>query len=51
MSVLLTLASLYGAIGVWLYRRLARLQRDWQTLSATLDQLQKDRACLEQTLE
>jgi uncharacterized membrane protein YqjE len=48
--VLLTLTGLYGAAGVYLYRRLSLLLRDWQTLSATLDQLRKDRACLEKTL-
>jgi hypothetical protein len=26
------------------------VMRDWQTLSASLDQLRKDRACLEQIL-
>ncbi len=50
VAVLLTLTGLYGAAGVWLSRRLAGLLRDWQTLSATLDQLRKDRACLEKTL-
>ena len=51
VAVLLTLTGLYGAAGVCLYRRLTLLLRDWQTLSATLDQLRKDRACLEKTLE
>ena len=51
VAVLLTVTGLYGAAGVWLYRRLTRLLRDWHTLSATLDQLRKDRACLEKTLE
>jgi uncharacterized membrane protein YqjE len=51
VAVLLTLTGLYGAAGVCLYRRLTGLLRDWQTLSATLDQLRKDRACLEKTLE
>jgi uncharacterized membrane protein YqjE len=50
VAVLLTLTLLYGATGVWLGRRLTALLRDWQTLSATLDQLRKDRACLEKTL-
>ena len=47
MAVLLTLTGLYGAVGVCLYRRLAGVLRDWQTLSASLDQLRKDRECLE----
>ena len=50
VAVLLILTGLYGAAGVWLYRRLNALLRDWQTFSATLDQLRKDRACLEKTL-
>jgi len=47
VAVLLTWTGLYGAAGVCLYRRLTGRLRDWQTLSATLDQLRKDRACLE----
>jgi uncharacterized membrane protein YqjE len=50
VTVLLTLTGLYGAAGICLWRRLNRLLRDWQTLSASLDQLQKDRACLETIL-
>ena len=50
VAVLLILTGLYGAAGVCLYRRLTGLLRDWQTLSATLDQLRKDRACLEKNL-
>ena len=51
VAVLLTLTALYGVAAVCLYRRLTGMLRDWQTLSATLDQLRKDRACLEKTLE
>ena len=51
VAVLLVLTSLYAAIAVYLYRRFTVLQRDWQTLSATLDQFRKDRACLEKSLE
>jgi uncharacterized membrane protein YqjE len=51
VAVLLALTGLYGAAGVCLYRRLTGLLRDWQTLSATLDQLRKDRACLGKNLE
>ena len=50
VTVLLILTGLYGAAGICLWRRLNRLLRDWQTLSASLDQLQKDRACLEKIL-
>ena len=48
---LLTLTALYGAAGGYLYRLLIARLRDAQTLGATLDQLRKDRACLEKTLE
>jgi len=47
---LLALASLYGATSVLIYRRLGRLLRNWQNLPSTLDQLRKDRACLEKHL-
>jgi uncharacterized membrane protein YqjE len=51
VAVLLVLTGLYTAIGVYLYRRLTVLQRDWKTLPATLGQFRKDRACLETILE
>ena len=50
LAVLLILTGLYGAAGGFLYRRLASLLRDWNTLSATLNQLRKDRACVEKIL-
>jgi uncharacterized membrane protein YqjE len=46
VGVLLILTGVYGAAEIFLYRRLTVLMRDWQTLSASLDQLKKDRACL-----
>jgi uncharacterized membrane protein YqjE len=49
-AVLLTLTGLYGVAAVCLCRRLTGRLRDWQTLSASLDQLRKDRACLEKNL-
>jgi uncharacterized membrane protein YqjE len=51
VAVLLALTGLYGAAAVFLYRRLTVLLRDWKNLPATLDQLGKDCACLEKTLE
>lgn len=51
VAALLTLTGLYTASAAWLYRQLTGRLRDWKTLSATLDQLRKDRACLEKTLE
>jgi uncharacterized membrane protein YqjE len=50
VTVLLTLTCLYGVTAVFLYQRLTGLLRDWQTLSASLDQFRKDRACLEKIL-
>ena len=47
LAVLLILSALYGAAGIFLCQRLKILLRDWQTLPASLDQLRKDRACLE----
>jgi len=44
--VLLTLALLYSATAVFLYRCFVILQQNWETLPATLDQLKKDRVCL-----
>jgi len=49
--VLLTLTVLYGAFAYCLCRRLTKLLHDWQTLPASLDQLRKDRACLDKILE
>jgi len=46
---LLVLTLLYTSAAVFFYARLARLQRDWQTLPETLEQLKKDRECLEKT--
>ena len=51
VAALLTLAALYGAAGVSLCRRLTGRMRDWHTFSASLDQLRKDRACLEKILD
>ena len=50
VGALLTLAILYALAAICLCRRLNSLLRDWQTLSASLDQLRKDRACLENIL-
>jgi uncharacterized membrane protein YqjE len=50
-AVLFILTGLYGAAGVCFSLRLTRLLRDWETLSASLDQLRKDRACLKKIFE
>ena len=48
---LLALAALYGSVGIYFYRQLTARLRNAQTLDATLNQLRKDRACLEKALE
>ena len=48
---LLVLTALYGTAGVYLYRQLTARRRNAQTLAATLEQLKKDRVCLEKALE
>lgn len=50
LAALSILTALYAAVAAMLYARLARLQRDWQTLPATLEQLRKDRECLGKNL-
>lgn len=47
---LLTMAGLYGLAAGLFYRRFSRLQREWQALPATMEQLRKDRECLEENL-
>ncbi len=47
---MLVLALLYLSGALLFYLRLQRLQKNWQTLPATLDQLKKDRECLEKRL-
>ena len=50
VAVLLVLTGVYTGLAVLLYRRLTRLLREWQMLSATLDQLRKDHECLKKNL-
>lgn len=50
LAALLALTVIYGGAGFYLYQRLADLLRHWQTLPASIDQLRKDRACLEKIL-
>ena len=51
LAALVVLTCLYGVTAGCLYRRLTRLLNDWQKLPATFDQLRKDCACLQKTLE
>jgi uncharacterized membrane protein YqjE len=46
---MLVLTLIYTLAALFFYARLIRLQRDWQTLPGTLEQLKKDRECLEKT--
>ena len=46
----MALTALYGGAAAFLYRRLTAMMRDWKNLPATLDQLRKDRECLEKSL-
>jgi uncharacterized membrane protein YqjE len=50
-TVLLALTVLYAGAGLGLYWRLMGLLRTWEILAASLDQLRKDRACLEKIFE
>jgi uncharacterized membrane protein YqjE len=50
LAALEILSVLYTSGAVILYLRIARLRKDWEPLSATRDQLQKDRECFEKTL-
>lgn len=50
LTVLLVMTSLYAASALLLCRLLARRLREWQSFSASLDQLRKDRECLDQIL-
>ena len=47
---LAALTILYAGFAIYLRRRLVALLRDWKSFPATLDQLRKDRACLEGSL-
>jgi uncharacterized membrane protein YqjE len=49
-AVLLILTVLYSGTAVYFWWRVNDLLRRWQVLSASLDQLRKDRACLEKIL-
>jgi uncharacterized membrane protein YqjE len=50
LAALITLACLHGLAALWLQRRLAVLLSNWQIFPANLEQLRKDRLCLEENL-
>lgn len=47
---LLILTVLYAVAGGFLYVRLSKLLREWETFPATIEQLKKDRECLEKKI-
>ncbi len=50
LAALLILTLVNATVALLLHRRLLHLRRNWVTLSATIDQLRKDRASLESLL-
>jgi len=50
LTALAILAAVYGGSALYFKARLDGLRGDWQTFSATLDQLRKDRECLANSL-
>jgi uncharacterized membrane protein YqjE len=46
----LVMAAIYLIVAVVCYLRLAQMQKNWETLPATMEQLKKDRECLEKNL-
>ena len=50
VAALSILAAVYGGSAFYFKARLDGLRGDWQTFSATLDQLRKDRECLANSL-
>src|ERR1700744_2850722 len=44
------LAFVYIVLALLFYAKLIQLQRDWETLPNTIEQLKKDRECLEKQL-
>jgi len=51
VAVLLVLTVVYAGAGIWLYLRLSALLKNWQTLPASLGQIRKDLAGLENVLK
>ena len=50
LTALIVLAVIYIAGTVFFLLKLSHLQRNWDSLSCTRDQLQKDRECLDEHL-
>ncbi len=50
VAALSMLVILYGAMAGFFYGQLVRLQRTWDSFSATFNELRKDRECLKRNL-
>jgi uncharacterized membrane protein YqjE len=50
LTAMIVLAAVYALSGLICSLKLRQLQKDWQTLPATIEQLKKDRECLEKHL-
>jgi uncharacterized membrane protein YqjE len=50
IAALLALMALYLSVAGIFFFRLMKLQRNWETLPATIEQMRKDRECLEKNL-
>jgi len=50
VAVLLILTVIYGLSAIFLCRWMLSLLRDWQSFASSLEQLRKDRQCLEKIL-
>jgi uncharacterized membrane protein YqjE len=50
LTALIIMAIVYIAGAIFFLLKLARMQRNWDALSDTRDQLQKDRECLKEHL-
>src|SRR5690242_8596024 len=48
ITALLVLTVFYFGCAGWLYATFTKLQRNWQTLAGTIEQLRKDREWMEQ---
>jgi uncharacterized membrane protein YqjE len=47
---LIIMSVIYTCGAVFFYLKLSNIQKDWESLSGTRDQLEKDRECFEKTL-
>ena len=51
LAVLLILSVAYGMVATFFCLKINRLTGQWESFPATLDQIRKDRECLEKTLQ